>query len=139
MPESGSSAVLYTSLEREGALAEISFHWSQLTPLPTKPLALHRLGIRTHNTLRLLRADLSQLGVNSDHLAEMNYERTQEIGAAVAFLGHDGLIAPSARWQCDNLMVFNDNQSVTSELEVISTETVSWLAWARAEGFLPTS
>jgi hypothetical protein len=26
--------VLYTSLTREGALAEIAFYWSQLTPLP---------------------------------------------------------------------------------------------------------
>jgi len=27
--------ILYTSLLREGALAEIAFHWSQLTPMPT--------------------------------------------------------------------------------------------------------
>ena len=35
MPASVAS-VLYTSLQREGALAEISFHWSQWTPVPSK-------------------------------------------------------------------------------------------------------
>ncbi len=139
MPENGSSAVLYTSVERDGALAEISFHWAQLTPLPTKPLALHKLGVRTHNTLRLLRADLSQLGVDVDRFGEMHYLRTQEIGAAVAFLGHDGLIAPSARWKCDNLVLFNDNHSMAAELEVVSTEAVEWLAWARSAGFVRTA
>jgi hypothetical protein len=37
--------VLYTSLLREGALAEISYHWSQLTPPPSRPTVLHRLGV----------------------------------------------------------------------------------------------
>ncbi|HUB48953.1 MAG TPA: RES family NAD+ phosphorylase [Acetobacteraceae bacterium] len=106
MPENGTAAVLYTSVEREGALAEIAFHWSQLTPVPTKPVSLHRLEIQTHKTLRLLRGELGQLDVDLDRFGDMFYGRTQEIGAAVAFLGHDGLIAPSARWSCDNLMVF---------------------------------
>lgn len=37
------AAILYTSLERAGALAEIAFHWSQLNPRPTKPVLVHRL------------------------------------------------------------------------------------------------
>ena len=36
----------------------------------------------------------------------VNYHRTQEIGAAVAFLGCDGLMVPSARWDCENLVLF---------------------------------
>ena len=52
------AAVLYTSLEREGALAEIAFHWMQLTPRPTKPVQLHCLRVAARRTLRLLRADL---------------------------------------------------------------------------------
>lgn len=136
MPEQGNSSVLYTSTEREGALAEISFHWSQLIPLPTKPASLHRLGVQTNNTLRLLRGDLIQLGVDIDRFSEILYERTQAIGAAVAFLGHDGLIAPSARWQCDNLMLFGDNIGATNRLEVIATEAIAWVDWATAAGFI---
>ena len=44
------AAVLYTSMLREGALAEISFHWRQLIPRPTKPVALHTLRVVAHRT-----------------------------------------------------------------------------------------
>jgi hypothetical protein len=56
-------AVLYTSLAREGALAEIAFYWGQLTPLPSKPAVLHRLRVTAKRTLRLILADLETLGV----------------------------------------------------------------------------
>src|SRR6266851_1641179 len=59
----GSVSALYTSLERSGALAEISFHWSQLDPIPTKPVAVHRLRVATKKTVRLAVVDLSRLGV----------------------------------------------------------------------------
>jgi hypothetical protein len=98
-------AVLYTSLERDGALAEIAFHRSQLTPIPKQPVALHRLTVGTTKTLRLIRSDLASLGVRDDMYETINYSRTQEIGAAIAFLGCDGLIAPNARWSCDNPMI----------------------------------
>ena len=96
MPRDG-AGVLYTSLAREGALAEISFHWGRLSPRPTKPVVLHTLRVATHRTLKLLRADLATLGVPQDIYGGVNLPRTQEIGAAVEFLGCDGLIAPSAR------------------------------------------
>lgn len=38
----GEHAVLYTSVERDGALAERSFHFGLLTPLPSKPVLVHR-------------------------------------------------------------------------------------------------
>jgi hypothetical protein len=57
--------VLYTSLLREGALAEISYHWSQLTPWRSRPALLHRLGVSAERRLRLLRADLEALDVDT--------------------------------------------------------------------------
>jgi hypothetical protein len=132
----GSVAVLYTSLKPDGALAEISFHWSRMTPLPTKPAVLHRLRVTTKGTLRLIRAQLAALSVDLDRFGELNYVRTQEIGEAVAFLGHDGLIVPSARCDCDNLVLFNDNQTIETELEVMSSEEVDWLAWGRDHGII---
>jgi RES domain-containing protein len=130
----GQIPVLYTSLVREGALAEISYHWSQLTPVPSKPAMLHRLGVSTERSLRLLRADLEELDVDMTLYASVNYHRTQEIGAAVAFLGCDGLIVPSARWSCDNLVVFGENHSLASRLEVVSSEKVDWRSWAQEAG-----
>jgi hypothetical protein len=86
------AGVLCTSLAREGALAEISFHWGQLTPRPTKPVMLHTLRAVAHRTLKLVRADLGALGVPESAYGGVNMPRTQEIGAAVEFLGCDGLI-----------------------------------------------
>jgi hypothetical protein len=100
------AGVLYTSLAREGALAEISFHWAQLDPRPTKPVVVHALQVVAHRTLKLVRADLATLGVPESAYGGINLPRTQESGAAVEFLGCDGLIAPSARWACDNLILF---------------------------------
>lgn len=128
--------MLYTSLRREGALAEISYHWAQLTPWPTKPAMLHRLGVSAERRLRLLKADLEELNVDMKRYQDVNYHRTQEIGAAVAFLGCDGLMVPSARWACENLVLFTENHALTNKLEPISSEEVDWQAWAKKVGFL---
>lgn len=130
------AAVLYTSLARDGALAEISFHWGQLNPRPTKPVVMHTLRVLTHRTLKLLRADLSVFGISNSMYAEINPTRTQEVGAAVEFLGCDGLIAPCARWHCDNLVLFPDKMGVDATIEVVSSEPVDWISWASENGVL---
>jgi len=133
----GGPSVLYTILEREGALAEIVFHWSQLTPIPKRPVALHTLTIETTKTLRLIRADLASLGVEDARYETINYERTQEIGAAVAFLGCDGLIAPNARWACENLMIYMDNVPLDRVFGVTGSSSVNWIEWSRQNGRPP--
>lgn len=132
----GEVAVLYTSLTEEGALAEIAFHWSRLTPLPSKPVRLHRLRVATERTLRLVRTDLPGLGVDMERYEEIAYAGTQAVGAAVAFLGCDGLIVPSARWDGDHLVLFEDHQDPAGVLEVVDHYDVDWLAWARSHGFV---
>ena len=131
------AAVLYTSLAREGALTEISFHWAQLNPRPTKPVMLHTLRVVAHRSLKLVRADLATLGVPESAYGGINLPRTQEIGAAVEFLGCDGLIAPCARWPCDNLILFPDRMGVDATLEIVTSETVDWVVWAKAHGLTP--
>ena len=130
------AGVLYTSLAREGALAEISFHWGQLDPRPTKPVMLHTMRVAAHRTLKLVRADLAALGVPENAYAGVNMPRTQEIGAAVEFLGCDGLIAPCARWACDNLILFPDRMGMDATLEVVTSEAVDWITRATAHGVL---
>jgi hypothetical protein len=126
-----STAVLYTSLERDGAIAEIAFHLALLDPLPSKPVSIHRLRAGTRNTLRLLRADLVSLGVDWSRYDSIDYPRTQQIGSAVAFLECDGLIAPSARWTCENLMIFTQNHGLLGKLDLEATEPEDWISWAR--------
>jgi hypothetical protein len=128
--------ILYTSLQREGALAEIVFNWSQLTPMPTRPVVLHTLAVVTHRTLKLVRADLAALGVPPAEYVQVNPERTQQIGAAIDYLGCDGLIAPSARWPCDNLMLFTQRFGADNKLEARGSEEVAWIEWGRAHGLI---
>jgi RES domain len=92
--ENGSDVpVLYTSLERDGALAEVVSLLVALTPVPRpRPLKVSRLGVLTEKTLRLARCDLARLGIDMTRYGERDYSRTQSIGAALAFLELDGLI-----------------------------------------------
>lgn len=128
------TAVLYTSLERDGSLAEIAFHWGRMTPINTKPVLVHRLAVETQRTLRLARADLGKLGVDMDRFGSLAYERTKEIGAAAAFIELDGLIVPSARWDCEHLVLFPENLGLEVTIAVVASEEVDWLAWAREKG-----
>ena len=130
-------SVLYTSLESDGAIAEVASFLAALTPIPgPRQINVTRLAVSTSHTLRLVRADLATLGVHQDRHGERDYGRTQEIGAALVFLGFDGLIAPSARWPCDNLMIFSDNHALTEILEPIVTDKIEWREWAEAHGIL---
>jgi RES domain len=130
---------LYTSTERDGALAEIAYHWSQLVPRPSKPVLVHRLRLGTKKTLRLGRADLVDLGVEWNRYEQTNYRETQTIGAAIAYLEYDGLIAPSARWPCDNVMVFLGNSEGDEEAaRLLESREVDWLEWAEAHERLPS-
>src|SRR5215217_127879 len=81
----GSVPVLYTSLSREGALAEISYHWSLLNPLPSKDVAVHQLRAISEKTLKLVSVDLTEPGISENHLRELAYPPTQ---VAVRRLGH---------------------------------------------------
>ena len=135
-PEAG-FLVLYTGLERDGAIAEVgSFLADQNPPPREQPVKVSRLAVTARRTLTLLEADLSDLGVSPSKYGERDYHRTQQIGAALIFLGHDGLLAPSARWNCQNLMLFADNHALNERLEVVSSEEVGWRAWAVQHGLL---
>ncbi|MBX9844005.1 MAG: RES family NAD+ phosphorylase [Xanthobacteraceae bacterium] len=129
---------LYTSLKREGALAELCSFLADFTPVPKgRLIKVTRLDLALHEAVRLEPGDLSRLGVDMAQYGRRDYARTQLIGAALAFLGVDGLIAPSARWGCDNVMVFQNNHDTINNIVVGPDESLDWRAWAEANGFLP--
>ncbi|HEY1795743.1 MAG TPA: RES family NAD+ phosphorylase [Stellaceae bacterium] len=132
----GTFDVIYTSLTREGSLAEIHFHLSRQPVFPSKLVSvLHRIVLCTRRALQLV--DLSSveaLGVRRERYGELDYERTQAIGDAAYFLGFDGLLAPSARWDGQNLVVFTD-QLAPEDMAVEESAVVDWPAWRNeAEG-----
>ena len=132
----GGCSVLYTSRSRDGAIAEVASYLALSTPRPSRPLYVHALEIATHKTLRLTIDDLKRLGVSEAEYGNRNYFVTQQIGAAVNFLGYDGLIVPSARWNCENVVLFTENHGFHHKLEKAEVEEIDWQAWAKANSLL---
>jgi len=127
----GACEVLYTSLERDGALGEIGFRLA-LEPVWPSRLAhdIHRIGAETAQTLRFADVSaLAPLGVETARYESFDYGATQAIAAAAHFLEFDGLIVPSARAACANLVVFMDRITETGRLAVRASEAVDWAAW----------
>lgn len=135
MPREG-MAVLYTSFEREGALAEMSFHLGMLTPVPSKPISIHTLQVTSKRLIRLQRTDFAGVGIEASRFGELDYRRTEVVGDAIGFLEFDAMRVPSARWECDNLVLLADNQDISVAPTVVNTEQVDWLEWAKANGFV---
>lgn len=126
----GQFEVLYTALAREGAMAEIHFHLSRQPVFPSRLVSiLHRLSARTKRSLKLAdMAALEPLGIDTARFGELDYRRSQEIGDAAFFLGFDGMIVPSARWACQNLVLFTERLEEAT-VSVETSDVVDWLAW----------
>lgn len=130
----GTFDVLYTSLNRDGALAEIHALLSLQPLFPSKIRSfVHRLAIDAKATLRL--ADLptlAGLGVDIERYRERDYTKTQAIVDAACFLGFDGLVAPSARWDCLNAVLFTDRIAPGAiTLSETEGDSIDWGAWRR--------
>jgi hypothetical protein len=65
------------------------------------------------------------LGIDEWALAGPDDTASRKVGHAVAWLGHDGLIIPSARANGLNLVVFVNNQDVHTELEAVDSEVIA--------------
>jgi len=131
----GGCPILYTSTKREGAVAEVASYLALLTPIPQKPLKMNELEVSLDKTLRLAVTDFASVGIEGTTYDVRNYLQTQRVGAAINFLELDGLIAPSARWNCDNLMIYGDNHSMEKQLEVIGSSALPFDEWiSYAEG-----
>ncbi len=127
-------SVLYGAAERDGAIAEINFHLSRgQSVFPSRMRHdVFELSVRARQALVLADMEqLRQLGVDESRYRELLYTRTQEIGAAASFLGFDGMIVPSARWDCRNIILFLDAIDL-EEVRTISVQPVDWKAWRQS-------
>lgn len=129
-------SILYTCLEKEGAMSELAYHLSGLTPHPSKPMMVHQLEIEAAKTLRITRSDFVNLGIDETRYEETNYARCQQIGDAAGFLGYDSLLVPSARWSCENLIVIHENHDINLTIERKDSTLFEWQAWARKRGYI---
>ncbi len=127
--EIGEFEVLYTSLEPQGALAEVGYRLSLEPVWPSKiEHEIHTLQIVANRALRFDNLQqLETLGVNTVRFETFEYTATQAIAAAAHFLEFDALIVPSARFTAPNLVVFVDRLRTPPEL--LGTDKVNWPAW----------
>ncbi len=127
----GEFEVLYTSLARAGALAEIGYRLSLEPVWPSRlEHELHRITAQTNSSLRFADvSSLATLGVDVRRYATFEYSVTQAIAAAAFFLDFDGLIVPSARSTELNLVIFTEKLDIGEGLKVETSEPVDWSAW----------
>lgn len=128
--QNGGFEVLYTSLEMNGALAEIGYRLS-LEPIWPSRIRheLHRLRVGTRKTLKIESLEiLGSMGVDVSRYDSFDYSQTQAIAAAAHFLEFDGLMVPSARAPCRNLVLFTQR---APEIELLSSSDVDWDDWRK--------
>jgi RES domain-containing protein len=129
----GEFEVLYTSLEADGALAEVGHRLSLEPVWPSKiEHQLHRLEVTSERALRLdSLPHLETLGVDIKRFQGFDYAATHAIAAAAHFLEFDAMLVPSARFNTTNLVVFLDR--IRTSPKLLSSEEVDWAKWrARA-------
>ncbi len=124
--------VLYTSLDRDGALAEIGFRLSLEPVWPSRIRhEIHEIEVQTTKTLHFADvASLTNLGVDAARYESFDYTATQALAAAAHFMEYDGLLVPSARHSSQNLVIFMDRDGAAS-LETLTSEPVDWRKWRR--------
>ncbi|SCM72273.1 conserved hypothetical protein [uncultured Pleomorphomonas sp.] len=139
--DTGTFDVLYTSLTKEGAIAEIYYHLVQGQPVFPSKLRYnaHQIDVKLNGIYDLSdRKILESLGVNMSLYGQMSfldrkgeYTACQRIAEAAHFLGSkdageaSGIIVPNARYRCTNLVIFCEYVAPDA-LEEICEEPVVW-------------
>jgi RES domain-containing protein len=137
--DDGTFDVLYTSLEKNGALAETHFHLMRGQPVfPSKlRFALHELSVSISDAVDLAALDdLAALGLDTKRYGQLAYEaRTQEypssqqIAEAAHFLDFRAMIVSNARWNCRNLVIFCDSLASGDVAIAKDHGIIDWEGW----------
>ena len=127
----GQFDVLYTSLQERGALAEAHHHLSRAPVMSSSHTLLNKLSVSLENVLELDVDQLMALGMEDPRASRPRSNWGQSIGEATFMLDYHGLIVPSARWDCCNLVVFLDHGSfdINKHLSFEQATDVNWPAW----------
>ncbi|MXX89068.1 MAG: RES family NAD+ phosphorylase [Boseongicola sp. SB0677_bin_26] len=134
--DDGSFHVLYTSMSRTGALAEMRFHLMRGQPvMPSRVrYRMFEVDLALERALQFLDlAALGEVGLKTEAFGRLScqqkddeFPRTQEIGEVAHFLDFDGLIVPSARSGAKNVVVFCDKVETLHESVSKDRGIVDW-------------
>jgi RES domain-containing protein len=119
-------AAIYTSLAREGALAEAE-HQIAVQPIPPRARrSIYTLELSLTGVLDLTDTEVLQdLGIGPAELTADDMIACRQLGGAVHWLKRDGLLLPSARSPSTNLVILPSNRPADTRFEIISAEPVS--------------
>lgn len=147
--DDGTFDVLYTAMAREGAVAEMYFHLKSGQPVfPSKlRYTLHELHVSLNGILDLSNLEeLGKLGLGTLRYGRLSYQgrkgeypSSQEIAEVANFVGSSnpgdvsGLMVPSARWNCANLVVFCGHAGPAAVEEIANHGLVDWQEWELAQ------
>lgn len=116
---------IYTSCDRETALAEAEYRLS-LEPVQLRVRrVMYTLKVQLKSVLDITSNDiLRKLGINAERLTESNFTTFQHIGGATNWLGHDGMLVPSARTKGINLVIYPLQQDSDLVIEEVQKEVI---------------
>ncbi len=136
--DDGSFDALYTSSERDGALAETWFHMTRGQPIPpSKPIKrIYQIGVELGRVLDLsYNGQLADLGVDMRSYGQLSYlqrEReyptTQQIGEVAFFYEYEAIVVPNARWPTSNVVILTEHASLAT-MSANEGERVDLAAW----------
>ena len=106
---------IYLSSTHQGAVEE-GDHASAIQPFrPKIARYVYRVDLTLQRALDLSQpGGLRGAGLNADDLTDDDFAACQEVGAAAAWLEHDGLIVPSVRSTAINIVILPDLQGESS-------------------------
>jgi RES domain-containing protein len=111
---------LYLALSPETCMGELIRHVSPDMLPAMNSFRLSQLLVRLSRVLDC--RDTSLLDLSIDDLCnDIDYQITQQLGAAAAAGGYEGLLVPSATRLGDNLIVFPLNLQPASTIETVSS------------------
>jgi len=119
-------AAIYTSRERETALAEADYYIS-LQPLrPKAQRVLYEIRVSLRNVIDLTgNGLLPRVGITDEVLSSPDHAQCRRIASAVHWLGHDGMLVPSARRTGGTNLVIYHPDPATEVFEVVRTELIA--------------
>ena len=118
---------IYTSLSRDGVLAEAEYQISSEPLRPQVKRTIYQLSVRLSSVLDITPTGmLAAVGLAPRHLVQLDQTNCQTVGGAVEYLEHDGLLVPSARLAgATNLVIYPNRQSGEYEFRVEGKEIIS--------------
>lgn len=117
---------IYTSLSREGVLAEAEYQIAQEPLRPKVRRTIYAVQVNLSKVLDLTSEPvLDALGLSLEALGDTDHAECQQVGGAVEYFGHDGLLIPNVRLPgTTNLVIYPNQQDSNYVFRVDGTEVI---------------